>query len=112
VKLIYVAGPYTGPDSQAVAENVRRASLVGQELLRRGWAVICPHSMTYEWDIGTGLDPDVFYQSDLEMLRRCDAICMVGDWTHSKGAMMEWRQAMDDELELYVTIDEVPRADA
>ena len=108
MKIIYVAGPYTADTPEGVAANVAAAAAVGQELLRRGWAVICPHSMTHNWDIGTGLAPEVFYETDLALLAKCDAICMVGDWTHSKGSLVENEKAREWGLAVYDGLINVP----
>lgn len=112
MKIIYVSGPYTAPTPEGVAANVQAAAAVGQELLRKGWAVVCPHTMTHNWDIGTGLDADVFYRTDLELLRRCDAICMIGDWQKSKGAVGEWDLAVELDIPRYLGAAQVPEVEA
>ena len=108
MELMYVAGPYSAPTPEAIAANVAAAAAVGQECMRRGWAVICPHSMTHCWDIGTGLVADDFYASDLEILDRCDAIAMVGKWQASTGSALEWQRAHERGLQVFENVSEVP----
>ena len=108
--VIYIAGPYRAPSAKQISENVRAAEAVGQELLRRGHVVICPHSMTHDWDIGTGIADRVFLETDLVLLERCDAICMVGEWPKSEGAMAENMHAISRGLQVFYSVDEVPEA--
>ena len=108
MKIIYVAGPYTADTPEGIAANVAAAAAVGQELLRRGWAVICPHSMTHNWDIGTGLGYQVFIDQDLALLEKCDAICMVGDWLKSRGSVGEYQRAAELGLDIFTDIEQVP----
>lgn len=106
--VIYVAGPYSAASAKQISENVRRAELVGQEIMRRGHVALCPHTMTHDWDIGTGLEYQDFLRCDLELLRRCDAICMVEGWEMSKGSVGEWRDAQQCGLRMFMNVAEVP----
>lgn len=106
--VIYVAGPYSGASAKEISENVRAAELVGQEILRRGHAVICPHSMTHDWDIGTGINYETFIATDLTILGRCDAICMVEGWERSKGSVGELHEAQRLGLRVFGNIGQVP----
>lgn len=108
--VIYVAGPYRAPSAKEISENVRRAEAVGQEILRRGHVALCPHSMTHDWDIGTGLADEVFLETDLVLLSRCDAICMVEGWDRSVGARAELDRACDLRLLVLWCVDDVPQA--
>lgn len=106
MKLIYVAGPYTAATHIEVERNVLNAKEAAIELLRRGWAVICPHTMTHTCEIGTGLEPEVFYNSDFEILRRCDAIYMLPSWNYSSGSVAELEQAKRDGLKVFYSLKE------
>lgn len=106
--VIYIAGPYTGDSAKEISENVQNAERVGQEILRRGHVALCPHSMTHDWDIGTGLGYQVFIDSDLVLLERCDAICMVHGYGRSKGSMGELKRAEELDLQIFLSIDQVP----
>jgi hypothetical protein len=108
--VIYIAGPYRAPSAKQISENVRAAEAVGQELLRRGHCVICPHSMTHDWDVVTGIADEVFLEIDLELLRRCDAICMIEGWEHSVGAKGELSLARALGLRVFMDVADVPQA--
>ncbi|HRR83297.1 MAG TPA: DUF1937 family protein [Planctomycetota bacterium] len=106
--VIYIAGPYRAPSAKEISENVRRAEAVGQEILRRGHVALCPHSMTHDWDIGTGIADEVFLQTDLVLLSRCDAICMVEGWWRSIGAKAELERARELGLQVFMDVYHVP----
>ena len=97
-KLVYIAGPITNPDPLANAnEAVKVADLIYSESeqflvpviphMNLLWHVICPHPVEY------------WYDYDLELLARCDALFrIVGD---SKGADHEVAVATDLGLALF-----------
>ena len=104
MNLIYVAGPYSADTYIGIERNVLNAKEATIELLRHGWAVICPHTMTHTCQNGTGLEPEVFYASDLEMLRRCDAILLLKGWQDSKGSVEEMALARELGLSVFATL--------
>jgi hypothetical protein len=108
MKVIYVAGPYSGASAKDISENVALAAEVGQEIMRRGHAVVCPHTMTHDWDIRTGLEYQDFLDMDLELLRRCDAICMVPGWETSHGSLGELELAKNLGKEIFESPLDVP----
>lgn len=87
--IIYVAGPYTADTQEGIDRNVQAAREAGIEILRRGHVPLCPHTMTHNWDHGTGLEYEQFIQADLRLLARCDAILMLPGWHKSSGALGE-----------------------
>ena len=105
--VVYVSGPYTAPTPEQVAENVRRAEDEAHEVMRRGHVPICPHSMTHQWERG-GFSWDEFLRVDLALLERCDAICMVGAWEGSAGAMRELVRAGELRLWVFKGATELP----
>lgn len=111
MKVIYTAGPYNGTDHLDIKQHILNASKVAIECWKKGWAVICPHKNTggYEGYEGDGVDWNTWIKGDLEILKRCDAIVMVEDWEESKGANMELEKAKEWGLDIYYSVDEVPR---
>lgn len=104
--VIYVAGPYRGKNEYEVTRNVRRAEEVSLELWRKGWAVICPHKNTHGFN---GYLPDnTWIEGDLEIIRRCDAICMIVGWEKSAGAQMEYQLAVELNMPIYYGTGTVP----
>ena len=53
-----------------------------------------------------GIPYETWIRGDLELLRRADAICMVGSWTKSPGALQEYRLARSLGMPVYRYIAE------
>lgn len=98
MKLVFISGPYRASTPRGIVENIRRAESVAIKMWKRGYAVICPHKNTALFD---GLMPDETWLSgDIEILRRCDAICMVPGWDDSSGSIAEHALAVHLGLEI------------
>lgn len=105
MKLIYVAGPYRGPNAWEIECNIRRAETLALEAWRLGVAVICPHANTAHFQ---GAAPDeVWLEGDLEMLRRCDAVLLTPDWGRSAGARAERDEAVRRGIPVLLGLDEL-----
>ncbi len=79
MKVIYVAGPFRGPNAWAIEQNIRRAEEIALVLWQTGkCAVICPHTNTRFYQ--GAADDQVWLDGDLELLRRSDAVCVVPGW--------------------------------
>jgi nucleoside 2-deoxyribosyltransferase len=87
MKLVYVAGPFRGPDHWAIAENIRNAERVALKVWRMGAAALCPHANTAHFQ--NAAPDEVWLKGDLEMLARCDALVLVPDWERSVGTRAE-----------------------
>jgi hypothetical protein len=91
MKLIYVAGPFRGPNSWVIECNVREAETMALEVARMGAVPLCPHSMTRFFQ---GTLPDEYWlEATLEMLRKCDAVVFTARWSQSAGARAENEEA-------------------
>ena len=109
MKLIYIAGPYRPYTDQqgqwhGTPENIYKAEKTMIEWLKRGWSVICPHKNTahldhYEKHLKVG--SDYWLQVDFEIIRRCDAIAIMKNWTFSDGTLQELELAKKHNLEIY-----------
>lgn len=93
MKVIYIAGPFRARTQWGITQNVQRAEKATLKLWKEGWAVVCPHRITERFQ-GECSD-EVFLQGCLELLKRCDAIYMLKDWSTSEGAQEEWRLARE-----------------
>lgn len=87
MKVVYVAGPFRGPNNWEIEENIRRAERLALEVWRAGAACLCPHTNTRFFQ--GAADDAIWLDGDLEMLARCDAIVMTDDWQRSSGARAE-----------------------
>lgn len=106
--IIYTAGQYTAPTPEEIDANVDRAAKAGQEIMRRGHAVICPHTLTHRWDIGTGLGYGDFMRNCLILLEKCDAICLLPGWEKSDGAKHEYDVAKSLNMPTFFGVEDIP----
>jgi nucleoside 2-deoxyribosyltransferase len=91
MKVIYIAGPFRAIHAWAVAQNVSRAEIVAYEVFANGHAALCPHTNTRHFD---GSLPDqIFIDGTLELMRRCDAVIVLPNYTRSQGTRGEIAEA-------------------
>lgn len=103
MRVVYIAGPFRGPDHWAIAENIRRAERLAFEVWRLGAAALCPHLNTIHYQ---GSLPDrVWLDGDLEMLARCDAVLLTPDWAQSVGATAERAHAIGVGVPVFYDLD-------
>ena len=107
MRVIYIAGPFRGPDSWAIELNIRRAEALALEAWKLGAAVICPHTNTRFFQ---GAAPDhIWLDGDLAILRKCDAILMTPDWERSSGARAECEHAQAHGIPVLFNLNELAR---
>lgn len=108
MRLVYIAGPFRAENAWKVEQNIRSAEALALEVLRAGFAAICPHSNTRFFD---GALPDaVFLEAGLEILRRCDAVLLVKGWEDSKGTHAEIAEAYDRGIPVFTSLDDLIQA--
>lgn len=105
MKVIYVAGPFRGPNSWEIEENIRRAERLSLEVWRLGAAAVCPHTNTRFFQ-GAAPD-DVWLDGDLAILAKCDGILMTSDWERSNGARAELRFAESRGIPSFLTLEDL-----
>ena len=89
--LVFVSGPYRANTERGIVNNIREAEYAAIEVWKAGGAAICPHLNTAHF--GGILADSVWLEGDLEILRRCDGMLLIGGWAHSAGAMGEYEYA-------------------
>lgn len=100
---IYVAGPYTKGD---VAENVRNAIMVGNNLRALGHTPFIPH-LTHFWHMIYPHDYQYWMDLDIEWLLECDAVFRIPG--ESKGADLEVEIAGLYDIPVYTSFLEIPK---
>jgi hypothetical protein len=105
MKVVYIAGPYTGPNTWAIEQNIRVAEFAGLQVLHLGAMPLVPHAMT-RFYFGAVPETTVI-EGDLELLRRSDAVLFVGDWKNSKGSKGELEEAHRLNLPRFFSTDEL-----
>jgi len=104
--VVYVAGQYRSVymchDSvwvQIIKNNVEAACAVSNKLLALGYAVICPHAMSYglvesaspSW----GHEDDRWIDALLPLVDRADVLVLIDGWRDSEGSLIERRRAIE-----------------
>ena len=98
MRTIYVSGPLSNCIPEGYDQfhgrwqNELDASRIAQECIEKGWAVICPHKNTSGF---YHIEYEKLIETDLELVRRCDAILMFGKWQLSPGALREIELAQE-----------------
>lgn len=108
MKLIYIAGKFTGSDLPAINVNIAQAEWHANELNKtcRGRALaVCPHSLGRVM-VGT-MTPEFWYEATLALLERCDAILLIPGWEDSSGSVREAQRAKELGLPVFKGLADV-----
>jgi len=116
MKLIYVGSPLTptGSDNHAIEYlgNVRKSVLAAKKLLLKGHAVYCP-ALDFQYFLqlkdGEEMTSEIIKKMNLEILKRCDALFLVGDWFSSVGCMIEYRLAIKLNISVFESEERLER---
>ena len=99
MRVIYVAGPFTGKTAWDIEQNVRAAEDVGLCVANAGAVPLIPHANTRYFH--GQQTPEFWYDATLELLKRCDGIIMVDGWESSKGSVMEHTYAKQHGIPIF-----------
>ena len=106
--LVYVAGPVSDLLRCNRKINIARAEFVGLAICHVGFTPVIPHKLFEGWEAYNYTNEE-FYEMDLHILSRCQAICMVVGWQRSRGAKLEFAFAEENQIpviyEAEVSID-------
>jgi len=101
--VVFLSGPYRSSTENGIYQNIQTAREYAVKLWKQDYAVICPHLNSAFMG---GIVPDaVFLAGDLELLKRCDHICMLPRWMDSEGSRAEYDYAVENGIE-EVFVDE------
>jgi nucleoside 2-deoxyribosyltransferase len=105
MKVVYIAGPFRAATPWLIEQNVRAAETVALEVWRMGAAALCPHMNTRHFQ---DCAPDaVWIEGTLELLRRCDAVLVQGNWMMSTGTRGEIDEARKLEKPVFFNTTEL-----
>ncbi len=93
MKVIFIAGPFRGPNAWAVESNVRQAEALALEVWKRGAVALCPHTNTRFFQ--DALPDEVFLSGAKVLLARCDAVLVTPNWSKSLGTQKELAYAAE-----------------
>jgi len=98
MKVVYISGAYRSDSVNGIYENIQKAREVAIKYWKLGYAVICPHMNTAFMD--GACNDHIWLEGDIEILKRCDVIIMIGKWTMSRGAREELNIALSLGMEV------------
>ncbi|NIO84882.1 MAG: DUF4406 domain-containing protein [Candidatus Aminicenantes bacterium] len=113
-KVVYIAGPYRAysedgkPIINQIYRNIDRARWAAEELAAAGIFFLCPHLNSGLMD--GAADDEFFLEMGLELLARCDAILLIGNWRGSDGSCMEREMAATMEIPIFEDIRKLKKA--
>jgi len=105
MKLVFIAGPFTGPTAWDIAQNVRRAEELGLEVARAGFMPVIPHANTALFH--GQCTEEFWYEGTRALLCRCDMLIRLPGWESSKGAKCEVGLAWARGIPICDTIEEL-----
>ena len=89
--VVYIAGPYRGKDAWEVEQNIRRVEETAFLLAANGFIPLSVHTMYRFFD--RTLTDEFWLEATMELMRRCDAVLLVGNHRHSEGSVAEVAEA-------------------
>ena len=104
MKIIFIAGPYSGDRTkESIERNIRIAEQYALALSNKHIGFFCPHAHTEHFTSGKGshAPEQFFYDMDIDILKRCDAVLAVPGWEASRGASNEIAWAKQNNLTIF-----------
>ncbi len=101
--LIYVSAPYSLGD---VVSNVRYACEIGDKILAKGHIPFVPH-LSHFWHFISPKSYEEWLRIDSAIVPRCDALLRVDG--KSPGADIEVDIALQHEIPVYYSLDDIPK---
>jgi len=105
MKLIFISGPFRGKDHWVVAQNVRKSEELAWKVWELGHAAISPHANTAHFQ--DSLPDRIWLEGDLEILKRCDAVLLCGNWQSSSGTLAEIEFANSNNIPIFSDINDI-----
>lgn len=106
MKLVYVAGKYTGKTPEETLENARRALEWGNKVWEMGFAPVVPH-LSHWWDEHTPRSYEEWMTLDFHLLSRCDVLFRFPG--RSLGADREIQFAYRNNIPVVFTLGDLER---
>ncbi len=99
MKVVYVAGPYSAPNSWEREQHIRKAEQLSLQLIDAGAAPICVHTMARFWFGRVPEERAIAW--GIALLRPSDAVVLVEGWQQSNGTLAEIGEAYKHGIPVY-----------
>lgn len=106
IRTIYLAGPYSNPDSDVRSANVDIALATADAVSRLGLFPFIPHLFHY-WDKQYHHDYEFWMNQDAVWIVRCDSMLL---YAESPGALKDAEVAKQFDIPVYRSLQEVAQA--
>lgn len=100
--VVYISGPLGASTIDGWFTNTMKARSACRELWILGVTPICPHLNNLLME--GAISYDEYLLGDLELVKRSDAVLMIGDWKDSKGAIQEREFAGFHNIPIFYTM--------
>ena len=90
MKIVYIAGAYTGNNFEEIDANIKKAEAFAVALANRGIGFFCPHLNTAHFETKSTATYEFYLEMNLAILDRCDGMLLMPGWETSRGAMGEY----------------------
>jgi len=118
--MILIAGPYrsgTNDDPELLAKNVRFMQTFALPIFRAGhvpmigeWAALPLVQLAGSQRIGDAAFDEIFHPIAIRLLEKCDGVLRVGGPSAGADEMVRVGRRLG--LEIYSTLEEIPRVDS
>ena len=105
MRLVYIAGPYSGKCSIDTTRNIAAARDRAVEMVRfvaYDLFPVVPHLLGAGWEDERGYG--WWLEATVELMRRCDAVLLVPGWELSRGATVEREEAQKLGLPVFASV--------
>ena len=108
IPLIYLAGPYSAPNSHVIFENCTSAIAIAQQVIELGAYPVLSHALGLFCQDGCGQGYDWWCAATKLQMLRCDAVLMLPGWQGSNGAIGEHAAAVAADMPVFTMVRELP----
>ena len=103
MKVVYVAGPYSAPNSWEREQQIRKAEQLSLQLIDAGAFPICVHTMARFWFGRVPEEQAIAW--GIALLHPSDAVVLVEGWQQSNGTLAEMGEASKHNIPVYDGIE-------